>query len=173
MAQTETNPTFKRGLGGLMFAARWLMAPFYLGLLLGLVLLIVKFTQKLVAIPPSLWSMSISEVVVAVLGLVDLSLVANLVLIVVLAGWQSFVGPILASEPGDQPSWLALDFSAVKLKVIGSLVTIGAVDMLESFMHISTVAVANLAWQLAILMCFGLLGVLLAVMDRLNHGPKE
>jgi uncharacterized protein (TIGR00645 family) len=173
MTPETVNPTFARGLGRLMFAARWLMAPFYLGLLLGLLLLIAKFAQKLIAMGPSLWTMSISDTVVAILGLVDLSLVGNLVLIVVLAGWQGFVGPLLETGPGDQPSWLALDFSAVKLKVIGSLATIAAVDMLESFMHIGTVAVASVTWQLAILMSFGLLAVLLAMMDRLSHGPKE
>ena len=172
MTPHATPPTFARRLGRLMFAARWLMLPFYIGLLLGLLLLIAKFVQKLIALAPALWTMSISSTVIAVLGLVDLSLVANLVLIVVLAGWQGFVGPLFGMQPDDQPSWLTLDFSAVKLKVIGSIATIAAVEMLESFMHIESVTVAIMVWQLAILLSFGVLGVLLAVMDRLNHGPK-
>jgi uncharacterized protein (TIGR00645 family) len=141
-----------------------------LGLLLGLLLLIVKFVQKLLALEPVFWSASLSDTVVAILGLVDLSLVGNMVLIVVLAGWQGFVSPLLE---GDRPSWLVLDFSSVKLKVIGSLATIAAVDMLETFLHIGSVAVAGVAWQLAILLGFGLLGVLLALMDRLNHGSRH
>jgi uncharacterized protein (TIGR00645 family) len=156
-------------MGRLMFAARWLMAPIYVGLLLGLVLLAVKFVQKLVALVPDLLQMSGNDTVLAVLGLVDLSLVANMVLIVVLAGWQGFVDPLLGSHLDDQPAWLALDFSAIKLKLIGSVAVIAAIAVLESFVHADTLAPETLGWQLGILLSIGVLGVLLALMDRLSH----
>jgi len=156
-------------LGRVIFAARWLMAPIYVGLLVGLLLLAVKFVQKLVELVPKLLQMSGNDTVLAVLGLVDLSLVANLVLIVVLAGWQGFVDPRLGSHLDDQPDWLALDFSAIKLKLIGSIAVIAAIAILESFVHAETLAPETLAWQLAILLAIGLLGVLLALMDRLGH----
>jgi uncharacterized protein (TIGR00645 family) len=156
-------------LGRLMFAARWVMAPIYVGLLVGLVLLAVKFVQKLVELVPALLQLSGNDTVLAVLGLVDLSLVANLVLIVVLAGWQGFVDPLLGSHLEDQPAWLALDFSAIKLKLIGSMAVIAAIALLESFVHADSLAPATIAWQLAILLSIGVLGVLLAAMDRLSH----
>ncbi len=161
-------------LGQLMFAARWVMAPIYIGLLVGLVLLAVKFVQKLVALVPDLLAMSGNDTVLALLGLVDLSLVANLVLIVVLAGWQGFVDPLLVADFDKRPDWLVLDFSAIKLKLIGSIAAIAVILILESFMHADTVAPATLGWQLAILLGIGVLGVLMALMDRLSHGnPKE
>jgi uncharacterized protein (TIGR00645 family) len=117
--------------------------------------------------------MSGNDTVLAVLGLVDLSLVANLVLIVVLAGWQGFVAPLLDTHPDDQPAWLALDFSAIKLKLIGSMAVIAAIALLESFVHADTLAPATMGWQLGILLAIGVLGVLLAAMDRLSHGASK
>ncbi|HUB15843.1 MAG TPA: YqhA family protein [Acetobacteraceae bacterium] len=158
-------------LGRVIFAARWLMAPIYFGLLVSLLLLVVKFVQKLVALVPKLLDMTSNDLVLSVLGLVDVSLVANLVLIVALAGWQGFVDPMLSAHLDDRPSWLALDFSALKLKLIGSIAAIAAIALLETFMHPDTVAPATAAWQLALLLGIGVLGVLLAAMDRLsaNH----
>ncbi len=169
MPDQDIPTRLTQGLGRVIFAARWLMAPIYIGLLVGLLLLAVKFVQVLAALVPELLQMSGNDTVLAVLGLVDLSLVANLVLIVVLAGWQGFVDPLLGSHLEDQPAWLALDFSAIKLKLIGSIAVIAAIALLESFVHADTLAPATLAWQLAILLSIGVLGLLLALMDRLSH----
>ncbi len=169
MTEKDLPTRLTRGVGRAIFAARWLMAPIYIGLLVGLLLLVVKFAQQLIALLPELLQMPGNDTVLAVLGLVDLSLVANLVLIVVLAGWQGFVAPLLESHAADQPAWLVLDFSAIKLKLIGSVAAIAAIAMLESFVHADTLAPQTLGWQLGILLAIGVLGVLLALMDRLSH----
>lgn len=156
-------------LGRVIFAARWLMAPIYVGLLLALLALVAKFMQKLVALAPKLLDMTTNDLVLATLSLVDLSLLANLVLIVVLAGWQGFVDPLLGSHLDEQPGWLALDFSGIKLKLLGSIAVIAAIVMLESFIHADGIAPAVIGWQLAILLGIGAVGVLLALMDRLSH----
>ena len=83
-----------------MFAARWIMAPIYLGLLVALVLVVVKFVQKLVEAVPGFLALSSNDAIFLVLTLVDLSLVANLVVIVIFAGWENFVGRLLASHIG-------------------------------------------------------------------------
>ena len=163
-----------RILGRLMLASRWLMAPFYLGLLVGLALLLVKFVQKLIALFPTLLGMTSTDMVLSVLALVDLSLVANLVLIVVLAGWNGFVDGSVGGSEADQPAWLSLDFSGIKLKLLSLIATIAAIELLESFMHIASLSAAIIQWQLAIVLGIGVLGVLLAAMDRIGHaGGKE
>ena len=163
-----------RSLGRLMLSARWLMAPFYLGLIVGLLLVLIKFVQKLIALFPTLLSMTSTDMVLSVLALVDLSLVANLVLIVVLAGWNGFVDPTGNGKEAGQPAWLLLDFSAIKLKLLSLIATIAAIELLESYMHIATLTAAIIQWQLAIVLGMGLLGVLLAAMDRIGHtGGKE
>jgi uncharacterized protein (TIGR00645 family) len=154
-----------------MFAARWIMAPLYVGLLLALVMVVVKFVQKLVEAVPGFLALSSSDAIFLVLTLVDLSLVANLVVIVIFAGWENFVGRLLASELDYQPAWLGgMDFATVKLRLIGSIVAIAAIQILETFVHIDEMKILDAAWQLAILLGIGMVGVLLALADRLSEG---
>ncbi len=159
----------RRNMGRVLFAARWLVAPIYLGLLAVLALLAVKFVQKLVTTIPLVPGMTSNDVILVALTLVDMSLVANLVVIVIFAGWANFVGPLLR-EPGERDSTLAgnLDFSAVKLRLIGSVAAIAAIQILESFVHIDVVAKQDAAWLLAFLLGIGVTGLLLAAMDRLG-----
>ena len=165
----------RRNAGRAMFAARWIMAPIYLGLLVALALIVVKFVQKLVLAVPKLMDASSNEVIFDVLTLVDLSLVANLIVIVMFAGWENFVGRLLVAQTGERPQWLgALDFSALKLRLVASVAVIAAVLILETFVHIDEVTALQAGMQLAILLGIGLLGVLLALMDRLadNHDGR-
>jgi len=159
----------RRNMGRVMFAARWLVAPIYLGLLVVLALLAVKFVQKLVMAVPLVLGMTSNDLILAALALVDLSLVANLVAIVIYAGWSNFVGPLLRDPAERDAAWAGdLDFSAVKLKLIGSIAAIAAIQILESFLHIDDVPKQDAAWQLAILLGIGVTGVLLAAMDRIG-----
>ncbi len=165
----------RRNLGRVMLTARWIMAPIYFGLLLALILIVVKFVQELVHTIPGYLALTSNEAIFLVLNLLDLSLVANLVVIVMFAGWENFVGRLLVAQSGDRPDWLsALDFSTVKLKLIGSIVAIAAILILETFVHIDQVRSQDAAWQLAILLGIGVVGVLLALTDRLSdgHGRK-
>jgi uncharacterized protein (TIGR00645 family) len=132
---------------GVMYAARWIMAPIYLGLL----------------------TASTSDTILVVLTLVDLSLVANLVVIVMVAGWENFVGRLLDKSDGSQLEWVGdLDFGAVKMKLIASVTAIAAIQMLETFVHIDQTSKQDAMWQLFILLGIGVTGVLLALMDKLS-----
>ena len=98
----------RRNLGRALLAARWIMAPIYVGLLIALGLVVVKFVQMLVQTVPGYLALDSNEAIFLVLTLVDLSLVANLVVIVMLAGWENFVGRLLASTTDDhRPGWEA------------------------------------------------------------------
>ncbi len=149
-------------------AARWIMAPIYLGLLLSLLLLAEKSIQKLVTAVPSLLTADSSDTILTVLTLVDLSLVGNLVVIVIVSGWENFVGRLFNDRAEGQLDWVgSLDFSTVKLKLIASVAAIAAIQMLETFVHIDQTSKENAMWQLAILLGIGVTGVLLALMDKL------
>ncbi len=159
----------RRNLGRIIFAARWIMAPVYVGLLAALVLVVVKFVQKLVLAVPGYLALDANDAIFLVLSLVDLSLVANLVVIVMFAGWENFVGRLLASTLEDKPTWLGgMDFATVKLRLLGSIVAIAAIQILETFVHIRDVRSQDAGLQLAILLGIGLVGVLLAIADRLS-----
>ena len=129
----DVSERVKRGLGRVMFATRWIMAPIYLGMLLSLCLVAVKFAQTLFMAMPGILTMSSNETILTVLTLVDLLLLGNLVVIVMFAGWESFLGRVLRLHADDQRNWLgSLDFSAVKLKLIASIVAIAAIQLLET-----------------------------------------
>lgn len=172
MAIEVLEERIRRNLGRIMFIARWIMAPIYIGLLGALMLVVVKFLQRLVEAVPVILAQKTSDTIFEVLSLVDLSLVANLIVIVIFAGWENFVGRLLMSQR-ERPVWLGgLDFSALKLRLIGSIAAITAIQILETFVHIGEVPVTSAAWQLAILLGIGTLGVLLAIADRLSE-PSE
>lgn len=165
-SEEDTEARVRRNMGRVMFAARWLVAPLYVGLMGALILDAVKFIQKLIMSFPRALEMDSSETILTALTLIDLALVANLVVVVMFAGWETFVGPLLAGR--ERHKLQGLDFSAVKLKVISSMVAIAAIQLLETFVHIEQVSKADAMWQILILLSIGGVGVMLAAMDRLS-----
>jgi len=155
----------------LIFRSRWILAPMYLGLVGGLVILMVKFAQEFMHIVVHIFSAAEQEVVLSLLALVDMTLVANLLIMVIFSGYENFVSKINTAGSEDRPDWMGkVDFSGLKLKLIGSIVAISAIDLLKAFVHQSTagsehIANEQMAWMLAIHMAFILSGVLFAVMD--------
>jgi uncharacterized protein (TIGR00645 family) len=170
---TDTKTLTRKAARGLsrsmIHAARWIMAPIYLGLLLSLLLLAEKSLQKLIASVPGLLSASTSDTILTVLTLVDLSLVGNLVVIVMVSGWENFVGTLVEGREEGQLDWVgSLDFSTVKLKLIASVAAIAAIQLLETFVHIDQTSKQDAMWQLFILLGIGVTGVMLALMDKLS-----
>ncbi len=156
-----------------IFGSRWLMAPFYLGLIVCLAVLLVKFAQELVHIVPGVLTMRETDVILAVLTMVDLSLAGNLLLMVIFAGYENFVSRIDVADEKDRPEWMGkVDYSGLKLKLVASIVAISAIHLLKSFMDVSEKTDRELAWLVGIHMAFVVSGVLLAWMDKLtasNH----
>ncbi|GAB0115996.1 TIGR00645 family protein [Acidisoma sp. 7E03] len=158
----------------LIFSGRWLMAPIYLGLLLILAAITVKFVEELIFALPNILHMQEREWVIFVLSLVDLALLANLVTMIIFVGYENFVSRLHTGDNEDRPIWMEhVDFSGLKIKLIGSIVAISAIHLLQTFMNISGFSKADVAWQLAIHLGFVVSGLLLAVMDRLVAPPVE
>nr|WP_201501218.1 TIGR00645 family protein [Psychrobacter cibarius] len=168
----------ERYLEKTIFNSRWILAPFYLGLVLGIVLLFIKFIQKTVMMFNTVFSASVSDVIVNISVLVDLSLVASLLLIIIFSGYEIFVSKIDTGDHVDRPSWMGkVDFSGLKLKVIGAIVAISAIDLLKSFMDIpnelSEGEADKLMWKVIIHMTFVLSGLLFAIMDKVVGDTKK
>jgi uncharacterized protein (TIGR00645 family) len=160
------------GIERLIFASRWLMAPFYLGLIAVLGVLMVKFTQEVWEFLPRVLEMKETDVILTTLSLLDVTLVASLVLMMVFAGYENFVSRI---DTGDdqRPSWMGtLDFGGLKLKLIGSIVAISGIDLLKAFMNIGLLSKEDLMWKAIVHMTFVVSGVLLALMDYLTARAK-
>ncbi len=161
-----------------VFNSRWLLMPFYVGLVLGIILLFIKFIQELWLMFTQVSTASVSDVIVDILVLVDISLVANLLLILIFSGYEIFVSKIDTANHVDRPSWMGkVDFSGLKLKVIGAIVAISAIDLLKSFMDISSemsdLDADKLMWKVVIHMSFVVSGLLFAIMDKIIGDTKK
>lgn len=155
----------------LMFNSRWLLAPFYVGLVASIAMLLVKFAQEFIHIVPHLLETSESDVVLAILTLVDMSLVANLLLMIIFSGYENFVSKINTGDSEDRPEWMGkVDFSALKLKLIASIVAISAIELLKAFVNVGAVTNEQLGWKVGIHMALVVSGVLFAVMDKIAGG---
>ncbi len=154
-----------------IFGSRWLMAPFYLGLILGQLALLAKFVQYTWKMLAGALDASGTAMIVSVLSLIDLGLMANLLLIVILAGYETFVSRLELDEQA-RLDWMGqVGFGDLKLKLMASIVAISAIQVLEEFMEVSDISDRDLAWMVGILLVFVVCALLLALMDRVS--PKH
>lgn len=158
----------------LLFSSRWLMAPIYIGLVGGLILLLISFCQEIFHLFASLPNISQIDVIMGILSLIDLSLAGNLVLIVIYSGYENFVSKIDTDDHIDNPEWKGnVDFSALKLKLIASIVAISGIHLLKVFMEIEKHDEKQIMWQVIIHLVFVISGVLLALMDFIAVRSKK
>ena len=171
----ETAPSFARSLERMiesfLFSSRWLLAPFFVGLALSIFILLIKFVQEVIHLFGILLSATGTQLVAEVLGLVDLTLTASLLIIVVFSGYENFVSRIDHTQHRDWPEWMgSIDFAGLKLKLMSSIVAISAVQVLRLFLALQTTGDRELYWSIAIHMVFVVSGVLLALTDRIAGG---
>ena len=174
----RANPSLKRAehaLETVLFNSRWLMAPFYLGLVISLAVLLYKFVQLLWEFILHAPSATESDIILGVLSLIDVSLTGNLILIVVFSGYENFVSRIDPAGHPDWPEWMTkVDFAGLKQKLLASIVAISAIQVLKAFMNVdATFDSVKLAWLAGIHVVFVLSTVVIAFSDRLSdHSGK-
>jgi uncharacterized protein (TIGR00645 family) len=166
------KPVLERWLESGLFHARWLMAPFYVGLAFALAALVVVFANEAWRELSHTLTMTPEEAILMVLSLIDLSLAGNLLLIVIFSGYENFVSKIDTGNHEDRPGWMGtVDFSGLKMKLIASIVAISAIALLRAFMRLAEghgeMDDRTLAWLVGIHLTFVASGVLLALMDLL------
>ena len=157
----------------LLFASRWLMAPFYLGLILALAGLLYTFGIELLDFILSLPIMTANDAILASLALIDISLAGNLLLIVTFSGYENFVSKLEVGSHKDKPEWMGtVDFSNLKLKLIASIVAISGIHLLKVFMEVKKYSDKEMMWMVLIHLVFVVSGVMLALMDKVSTGTK-
>lgn len=156
-----------------LFASRWIMAPFYLLMIVALGVLLIKFTQELWHIVTHVTDMTEADAILGVLSLIDISLAGNLLLMVLFSGYENFVSKMDVKGHEDRPGWMGkVDFSGMKLKLIASIVAISGINLLKTFMALDAATMTpgkekELMWMVILHMAFIVSGVLLAYMDKL------
>ena len=156
-----------------IFWSRWLLAPLYLGLIGILAVIAYKFVLEFVKLIANINNEE-HVFIVDLLALLDLVLLANLILIVLFAGYENFVSKIEVAEKSvDRPYWMGtVDFSGLKIKLIGSLVAISVIELLKDFVGLSVDLDAKVGdgiiWRIVIHLTFVVSGVMFAVMDWIS-----
>jgi uncharacterized protein (TIGR00645 family) len=171
----------ERVLEQTLFKSRWLLAPFYLGLVVSLLLLLAAFVSELLHAIPAAFNLAAVDpehMILVALGLIDLSLAGNLVVIVIFSGYENFVSKINTENAEDRPSWMGtLDFSGLKMKLIGSIVAISAISLLRAFMALTDPAealdVPRIRWMLFLHLTFVVSGLLFAAMDYVGNRAEK
>ena len=159
-----------RVVGLIVINSRWLLAPFLFGLIIGLAALLYKFVVRLIDYVVAGPGGDAAGIIVGILKLIDLTLLANLILLVICSSYQNFLTRVDASKHPDWPdSLFNISFAGLKQKLLGSIAAIAAVYVLEWFMDIEQEADnTKLAWVVGILLAFSVAMLLLAVADRVS-----
>ena len=157
-----------------MFASRWLMAPFYLGLIICLILLLITFCSELIHFFTGGMTFEETEIILFALTLIDLSFTGNLLLIVIFSGYENFVSKIDVTNHEDKPSWMGtVDFSGLKLKLISSIVAISGIHLLKLFFNLNNYTKEQITLFIAVHLTFVFSGVILAYMDYIVEKTKK
>jgi uncharacterized protein (TIGR00645 family) len=160
----------RRSFEYVLFNSRWLMAPFYVGLVVALAVMFLKFLRMLWEFMLHAPGAKSTETILDVLSLIDVTLVCNLILIVVFSGYENFVSRIDTSGNPSWPVWITkIDFAGLKQKLLASIVAISAIHVLEAFLNIDAAFDATrMTWLVAVHLVFVISAVLLALSDRMT-----
>lgn len=150
----------------LMYASRWVFAPVYLGLSLGLLALTIKFFISIYHIVPVLFSMSDADLVLQLLSLVDIVLVGGLLIMVIFSGYENYISSFDIQDAQEKLSWLnKLDAESLKNKVAASIVAISSIHLLGVFMDIKNIPDNKLMWYVIIHLTFVLSALIMAYIE--------
>lgn len=160
----------EKTIENLLYASRWLLAPIYIGLSLGLVALGIKFFQEMFHILPAVLSMKEADLILVILSLVDIALVGGLLVMVMFSGYENFVSRMDIKEGADKLHWLGkLDAGSLKQKVAASIVAISSIHLLKAFMNAPQIDNDKLMWYVIIHMTFVVSALGMALVDRMNQ----
>jgi uncharacterized protein (TIGR00645 family) len=134
---SQINRAIENTIENLVFFSRWLQAPIYMGLIFGSAIYVYKFMQELYFLTMNFTTLSEVHVMLGILGLIDISMVMNLLVIVIIGGYSIFTSKIDFDESEDRPQWIDnLDADRLKVKLSSSLASISGVHLLKTFMDI-------------------------------------
>ncbi len=151
----------------LIFWSRWLQAPLYLGLIVAQGVYVYQFVIELTHLVAKIGNLSESEVMLIVLGLIDVVMIANLLVMVIIGGYETFVSRLdLAGNP-DQPEWLShVNAGVLKVKLAVALISISSIHLLRTFINAEQVQDRVIMAQIAIHGSFLISALAIAWTDR-------
>ena len=170
----RTNLQF---LATFIFSSRWLQVPLYVGLILAQCVYVVLFLKELWHLISHAFSFSEQQIMLVVLGLIDVVMISNLLIMVIVGGYETFVSRLRLEGHPDQPEWLDhVNASVLKIKLAMAIIGISSIHLLKTFIeagHIgmpgAKITEAGVMWQTIIHVVFILSAVGIAYVDRLGQ----
>jgi len=157
-----------RSVESLIFASRWLQAPIYVGLILAQGVYVYRFILELVHLVTGINKFSESDIMLIVLGLIDVAMIANLLIMVIIGGYETFVSRLDLEGHPDQPEWLShMDASALKIKLAMALIGISSIDLLRTFIDATHIEDRVIMWRVVIHVVFLISALGLALTNKL------
>jgi uncharacterized protein (TIGR00645 family) len=174
MNQTQpviTRPRPLAMLGSLIFLSRWLQAPLYAGLIVAQGVYVYHFLNELWHLVQRAPTIDETAIMLTVLALIDVVMIANLLIMVIVGGYETFVSRLNLEGHPDQPEWLShVNAGVLKVKLATALIGISSIHLLKTFIEVGSKPLADNAvmWQLLLHATFVLSALLLAVTDRIS-----
>ena len=161
----------QNALANLIFLSRWLQAPLYFGLIVAQGVYVYHFIIELFHLIGEAPHIEEKEIMLTVLGLIDVVMIANLLIMVIVGGYETFVSRLRLEDHPDQPEWLShVNAGVLKVKLATALIGISSIHLLKTFIEIGTPAVTEQAvlWQVVVHLTFVSSALLLAWTDRIS-----
>ncbi len=160
----------------IILSSRWLLVVFYLGLVAALAVYALSFATKFLKVAMNVFTLDEAGMILAMLGLIDAALVASLIVMVMISGYENFVSRFdvaEASEAENDVSFLGkLDSGSLKIKVASSIVAISSIHLLQIFMNVSQYSNDKLMWFTLIHLAFVVSAVMLGVLEKMMAKKK-
>ena len=168
MTETKTNQC-KHIAGSLIFLSRWLQAPLYFGLIVAQAVYVYHFVIELWHLVLQTTTIKESEIMLVVLGLIDVVMIANLLIMVIVGGYETFVSRLNLKGHPDEPEWLShVNAGVLKVKLATALIGISSIHLLKTFIDTENHSEKSILWQVVIHLTFVVSAVLLAWTDKLT-----
>jgi uncharacterized protein (TIGR00645 family) len=175
--QRHTYPpsnALERTFESVVFASRWIQAPLYAGLIVAELLYAYKFLVELWEMVAHIHKMDETVFMLGVLGLIDVTMVANLLTMVVIGGYATFVSKLDLESHPDRPDWLThVDPGTIKIKLAASLIGISSIHLLKAFVDVANENPEHIKWKIFIHMTFLASAILLAWTDKIMQKEKK
>lgn len=168
---TKTNSTrnFSQAvMAKSIFWSRWLQAPLYLGLIIAQAVYVYHFMIELSHLVAKANTIGEAEIMLIVLGLIDVVMIANLLIMVIIGGYETFVSRLNLMEHPDQPEWLShVNAATMKIKLSMALIGISSIHLLKTFINAEQIEPVIMQWQVLIHLTFIVSAIAMAYTDRI------
>ncbi|TCV90848.1 TIGR00645 family protein [Sulfurirhabdus autotrophica] len=166
--ETKHQNKILKIMANMVFASRWLQAPLYLGLIVAQAVYVYHFGVELMHLVQHTKTVTETEIMLVVLGLIDVVMIANLLLMVIVGGYETFVSRMHLDEHPDQPEWLEhVNAGTMKVKLSMALIGISSIHLLKTFIEAPNLSQQTMMWQVIIHMAFVLSAMAMAFTNRL------